>query len=312
MGDAITLLAIFWRSAYFAMKRNWRSNMFRWIALLTLSCTATLAATDFEIVAENNDVSKAKFTEPDSQKHHHFRFRQGYVLGTYTQKLQAPAALTYGVGYMKSHFHFSHHPKKTSFREQNFNNLLLQFGAATDHIEHWHWNAGIGAQINTEHFKTEYTFFDGVLHGAYDFEQDTRLHVGIVGYTGLRYTRVLPLIGFDKKLSDKWQLNAVFPVNMALIYQISDHFSFDAAIRYMLSRQRLSKNEHYRKGFVAYRNWGAEAGINYIYNEHFRVNLHVGESFAGRIRISNKNDSHRRHLKLDAALYYGLSANIAF
>ena len=75
---------------------------------------------------------------------------------------------------------------------------------------------------------------------------------------------------------------------MALIYKISDHWSVDTAIRYMLTRQRLKDSGHYPKGLVAYRNWGVEAGLNYVYNEHFRVNLHLGESIAGRIRISNR------------------------
>ncbi len=287
--------------------------MFRWLALVL--CAGSLYAEEptIELSGSYNNVDKAKFTHPHSQRHHHFRFKEGYVLGTYTQKLKSPTALTYGLGYMQSHFHFSHHPKKTSFKEQEFNNLLVQFGAGTQAFEGWKWDAGIGLQINTEHFRlSQYTFFNGVLHGAYQYAQDYHLHVGIVGNTGMRYTRVLPIIGFDKKLSDKWQLNAVFPLNMALIYKITDHWSVDAAIRYMLSRQRLNNNGHYPKGLVAYRNWGVEGGINYAYNENIRINLHVGESFAGRIRISNHKDSHRRHLKLDEALYYGLSANIAF
>jgi hypothetical protein len=159
---------------------------------------------------------------------------------------------------------------------------------------------------------SRYTFFTGSLHGVYDYKKDTHLHVGLLAYSGMRYSRALPIIGFDYKISPKWMLNAVFPTNMSLAYTINDHWVLDGAIRLMLTRQRFNDHEHYKRGLVAYRNWGAEAGVNFIWNPTVRVNLHVGETFAGRMRISNRKDHHRKHLRLGAAPYVGLDATISF
>jgi hypothetical protein len=214
---------------------------------------------------------------------------------------------------MRTTYTFSHHPRKTSFHEHHFNNLLLDIGGATEAVEEWVWDAGIGLQINTEHFSlSRYTFFSGTLHGRHTYNKDCNLHVGIVGDSGMRYSRVLPIIGFDYEFSKKWKLNAVFPINMALVYSIDDNWAVDTAIRYILSRQRLNDHGHNPRGLVAYRNWGAELGLNYDYKEMLMVNLHVGDCFAGRMRISNRHDRHRKHLRLDSALYYGLHATIVF
>jgi hypothetical protein len=190
--------------------------------------------------------------------------------------------------------------------------MLFHVGAKTRELEGWKWKANILAQVNTEHFSSRYTFFEGELYGRYAWHQNRNLYAGILAFTGLRYSRALPIVGFDYKFSDKWKLNAVFPLDMALVYFINPHWSVDAGIRYFLNRQRLGEHGTFRRGFVAYRNWGAEGGLNYALNESVRIKLHVGDAFAGRMRISNHNDRHRKHLKLDSSVYYGLDASIAF
>lgn len=261
-----------------------------------------------------NDFEKAKFSKTRSQRGHHFKFSQGYVLGNYVQTLaNKKTDIEYGVGYMKSKFKFSHQHHMTSFKQQNFNNLLLQMGANMRQVQDWKVNVGLGAQLNTEHLTSaRYTLFSGVIHGIYDLQEKTHLHVGLTGYSGLRYTRVLPVLGFDYAFSEKLLLNAVFPLNMSLVYAFNKEFAVDAAIRFMTSRQRLNKNNENSRGLVTYRNWGGEIGLNYTPNEHFRINLHVGETFGTRMRISNRKDHDRKHLRLDSALYYGLDATIAF
>ncbi|MCE5295462.1 MAG: DUF6268 family outer membrane beta-barrel protein [Chlamydiales bacterium] len=266
-----------------------------------------------EIVAVYNNINKAKFKKTHSQRHHHFKYSEGYVLGTYEQHLSSQTDLGYSVGYMNTEMKFSHHPRKTSFRENNFHNLLVQFGASTTKVENWKWNAGLGMQINTDHFKiSRYTYFNGILHGKTPYNAETNLHVGLVGYSGMRFTRVLPVIGFDYEFSKRLKLNAVFPVDMKLTYGITEKLSVDAALRFMFSRQRLNNQHHNNRGLVAYRNWGAEAGVNYAFSQTIKLNLHVGETFAGRMRLSDRHDRHRKHLKLDAAMYYGLEASFAF
>lgn len=268
---------------------------------------------DIKLKALYNNISSAKFTHPESQRHHHLRYSQGVVYGIYKHALDSDRKLNFGVGYMNTQFHFSHHPKQSSFKQQHFDNALFRIGASTSEIHRWKWKADLELQMNTDHFSlSRYTLFGATLRGRYKYHEKRNLHVGILALTGMRYTRLLPIIGMDYTISDKWQLDAIFPTKMALIYSLTQHWKLDAAIRYFLSRQRLDEHEHFRRGLVAYRNWGAEFGLSYNYNDTLHFNLHMGESFAGRLRISNRNNSHRHHLKLDPALYYGFTATLIF
>lgn len=268
---------------------------------------------NMELYGGYNYVDRAKCTESSSQKNHHITFSEGFVLANYEHTLPSKTELQLGVGYMDTMFSFSHHHKSTSFDQKHINNLLVQLGATTMEEEKWKLDGGLGLQINTDHFSlSRYTFFSGIIHGKYDYAERTNLHVGIECFTGMRYTRVLPLIGFDYTFSDKLKLNAVFPVDMSLVYSLTDHVSLDATIRYMLSRQRLNNHGDNNRRLVAYRNWGAEGGITYAVNSRCKLNLHVGETFGARMRLSDRNDKHRKHLKLNSSLYYGLEASFAF
>ncbi len=284
------------------------------LALCTMALTQLSADEPaFSVAASYNGVTRAKFTHPHSERNHHLTFREGYVVGTYTHELKTNSNLQFGLGYMGTQFHFSHHPKRTSFGEQHFDNLLVQFGGSTKEIEKWKWDAGVGMQINTAHFHlSRYTFFNGVLHGTHFWKDDCNLHVGILGYSGMSYSRMLPIVGFDYKISPKWKLHAIFPLCMNVVYGINDKWAIDCGLRFMLTRQRLGDDGYYKRGLVAYTNWGAEAGLNYSVNSRVRFNVHIGETFAGRMRLSTRSDHHRKHLRLNPALYYGVSANVAF
>lgn len=291
-----------------------------YLAVTSLAFTTALFAADtYEDPSEvklkgvYNNISSAKFTHPKSERHHHLRYSEGEVMGIYKHRLKNQRTLNLGVGYMGTQFHFSHHPKKSSFKQEHFDNALFRVGASTTEIHRWKWKADLEMQMNAQHFSlSRYTLFTGILRGRYKYHDKRHLHVGVYAISGMRYTRVLPILGIDYTISEKWQLDAVFPTKMALVYSITPQWKVDAAIRYFLSRQRLGEHEHFHRGLVAYRNWGAEFGLNYAFSERIRFNAHIGESFDGRMRISHRNGHHRHHLVLDPAMYFGFTATLIF
>lgn len=261
------------------------------------------------LFAESTHLSRAKFKHPNNRGH--LSFSETRAQGMYTYDLDDKNGLTVGAGYLGANFHFSKDPK---FKQKQFNNALFTVGGFTKDIEKWLWNGYLTMQMNTDNFSlSNYTFFNGLLHGTYQWHDKRNLHVGVLAYTGLRYSRMLPILGMDYTHSEKWKFNLVFPLNMTAIYSFNKQWSVDAGIRYFLTRQRLGKDEHkLRDGFVAYRGWGAEMGLNYQFNDRIRLNAYVGESLSGRMRTSTHNDKHRHHYRVGAAPYFGISATVAF
>jgi hypothetical protein len=251
-------------------------------------------------------IGKSSFRKPHS--HRHLRFSQGRVLATYTESQNNLSGYSFGAGYMNSHFSTKKH---RPFHDKHFHNLLLDIGAFTRQIERWNWSANLELQINTEHFSlSRYTFFTGLFTGQYQWHKKRNLYAGITFTTGMRYTTVLPVVGFDYKPTKKLTFNAVFPINISAVYALTDRWTADIGLRFFLSRQRFGKDDHPKRGFVAYENTGIEGGINYKCNDHIMINIFAGEAFGGRLRVSNHNDHHRRNYKQKTAPYIGLLARI--
>jgi hypothetical protein len=278
----------------------------------TIDKTEKKKEKDFDLTATFDHIHASKFSSPHVRRHDSLSFTDSNVLANYKQELSEKNGLEYGIGYNNVHFGWDKHPK---LEEKNIHNLLLSFGGYTKERENWRWNGKVYLQMNTEHLSlSRYTLFRGFLHGVYDWKKDIRLHTGLEGVTGMRYTRIWPVIGFDWKYSPKIHFNVILPSNISAIYSFTDRFSAVAAVRFFLSRQRLGNHEHHhlKRALIAYRNTGLELGLNYQIAEKLLANVHVGEAFGGRLRVSRRNDSHRHHYKLNAAPYLGAALQVSF
>lgn len=260
----------------------------------------------WSLIGDYVSIGKSSFRKPHS--HHHLAFSQGKVLATYTESTNNISGYSFGAGYQNTHFSTKKH---FSFHDKHFHNLLLDMGAFTRHIDRWNWSSNLELQVNTEHFSlSRYTLFTGLLTGQYQWHKKRNLYAGITFTTGMRYTKVLPVIGFDYRPTKKLTFNAVFPINISAVYTLTDDWTVDIGLRFFLSRQRFGRIDHPKRGFITYRNTGIEGGINYKCNDRITVNLFAGEAFGGRLRVSNHHDHNRHHYRQKPAPYIGLLARI--
>ena len=266
----------------------------------------------FDLTATQDHILSSKFKSPHKRKSSSLSFTDSNIIAGYTQEISTKNGLNYGIGYNNARFDWKKH---SPIKQKNINNLLLKFGGYTKEREDWRWDANVYLQMNTDNFSlSRYTLFRGFLHGVYDWKKDTRLHVGLEGIAGMHYTRVWPTLGFDYKYSKKMRFSVVVPSNISALYSFDDHISAIAAVRYFLSRQRLGDHEshHMKRGLIAYRNVGVEVGLNYEIAKRLLANIHVGQAMGGRVRLSHKNDHHRKHYTLKSAPYFGAQISISF
>lgn len=281
------------------------------MSVSTLSSEGPDTSKTFDIVADYNHVARANVDHPHRFKHDHFSFSEGLVIASYNHAFSAEKSIKAGLGYMNSHMNLdSHHHA----RHKSFDNLLATIGGTVKSGKEVEVTGQLGMQLNTDHPTWRYSFYTGNLEAIYAYKHRSNLHVGILGVAGLRYSRMLPILGFDFQATDKWKINCIFPTKISTVYSLTKQLSCEAGFRTFLSRQRFGTDEpkHLRRGFIAYRNLGFEVAMNYYLNSTAFVNLHVGETFGGRVRLSNHHDNHRRHLKLESSPYVGFTAFVAF
>ncbi len=249
-------------------------------------------------------------TEIDKHGFHHDHIK-------YSNVEVGGGAVVYYESCIKEGVQISLNYNRTKFRnpfyhQSIYNTINVGVAGFTSRACDWDWQAYVAANIDTDHPSFEYTTYDFLVWGRYDYCPDyLGFNIGIIGETGLKADRVLPVIGVDWKINECWKLNAVFPINMSLIYKIDENWSADIVGRVFSSRHRVGKHEPIPKGIWIYRNAGIEAGLNYDLCT-FHVNCHIGYTVGGRVKIANRHYEHSHRYNLDSAPYAGGEVSYRF
>lgn len=212
-------------------------------------------------------------------------------------------------GYTYTHIKWDHSP----FSQTSFNTLSVAIAGFSDRATDWFWQTKIQANFDLNHFKlSEYTNFDLLLWGRYTYTECLGLHIGVLAFTGMKIDRLYPIIGFDWTINPSWELRAVFPVDMRLIYHWTDTWSLALAARAFDDRYRTGPTDtKWSRGLVEYRAGGVEVGATYAsLDGAIKLSIHVGDLIGGTLKISNSHHRHIQRHRFGAAPYAG--AELAF
>lgn len=316
-------------------------NTFAWFGALSLCCGAVVADEDMDISMQNlsgehileaKDAQESPFRisahgdwigKSKINKHGH----RHQSINFSTAEIQAEGIVYYnpdckeglGLGVSYTHSRFDWH-KRRHFSAQNLEQVSFTLTGFTERVHKWLWMGSVVANWEPKYNNfTEYTNYDIVFWGRYECDKDINMHMGFLAQTGMKIDRIYPIIGVDWKINDKWKLNAVYPMNISVVYTINDAWSASFAGRLFDLRYRLGKHDargfakrnRYKKALLQYRNTGAELAINYDHNR-FSANLHGGVTFGGQFIFSNRHNKRKKHFDLDSAGYVGGEAVVKF
>lgn len=264
----------------------------------------------FKLQANFDAVGRTKFREGCSDD---LQFYQGELEGSfvfYADRCYEELALL-SLSYTNTFFDWNHNP---FFHQKHFNIFSVKLGASTHRLDRWYWVGELVANFDIDHFSdlNDYTNFDFLAWGRYTYCPNFGVHIGFLGYTGMKIDRVYPIVGFDYRLNSKWKFNAIFPVNISIVYTYNRCWSTYIGSRFIDVRYRVNKHSTLSKGLWAYRTVGAEVGLNYDYNSIINFNAHIGSTFGGRVKIANRHNHHSRRFRLNPAGYVGAQCDIRF
>jgi len=136
------------------------------------------------------------------------------------------------------------------------------------------------------------------------------MSAGFIGRSGLRQDKFWPVLGFEWNINSQWEIHAVYPVNISVLYRPIKPLAIGLTTRFINSRHRLNKDDIIPSGILEYRNAGEELGITYSPAPFFSINGHVGYMFRPDLQISNTWGEVLTDLKADGSFYAG--GNILF
>lgn len=245
--------------------------------------------------------------------HHHLQFATGEAeisaVFYYDPCIEEGASI--GISYSRTRINWMHNHW---FHQKDFDEACLTLGFTSKRLCDWLWQIQLTANFdNIENWSfNDYMNYDMLLWGRYEYFEGFGVNIGFIGMTGMKIDRVYPIIGVDWKISEKWQLNLVFPVNVALVYNINEVWSVDIAGRLFNERHRLKRNERLSKGLIEYYGGGGEFGLNYHPTQWLAANIHAGYSLGAKLKVSNRHHNRRRNYNVDGAPYAGAELDFAF
>ena len=223
---------------------------------------------------------------------------------------QYEEAVNLSLGYEFTYLNWNKNP---FFRRKDYDTLTVAGTYITQRLNCWKWVVQGAVNIDADKWSwMEYTTYDMLLWGRYTWNSCIGLHFGIYGETGIKLDRVWPVLGFDWTLSDRWLLNAIFPLNVSLTYTWNECFSIALAGRFFNERHKAGDNGAYEKAVWRYENSGAELALYNNWFSWLKTNVHAGYTFGGKLKIADRRDNHSRRFRFNSSAYCGAEITANF
>lgn len=265
----------------------------------------------FEIQITGDWLSKAKFDKDDASGHIRFDHAQAVFDAVVCYNECYKEGVMIGLGYEYTRLDWEHNPY---FKRKNYDTAVLSTIFFTERYCDWRWLTSLSVNFDADKWVfRDYTTYDILLWGRYAYNCNVNLHLGIYAETGMKLDRVYPVIGFDWQISKKWQLNAIFPLNVALVYTVNPCWSIALAGRIFSDRHRAGKEGLLsEKSVWRYSNAGAEFAINRTFCDWLKANAHVGYAFGGRLKVANRHSHDSHNFDFKSSGYVGGALTINF
>ena len=238
------------------------------------------------------------------------KYRQWEAAFVYKHPITDACGLLFGSGWVGAEVNMENNP---NFDETIFNYVNLSVGGFTTAFPDWTWTLTVAGFFDTDEFSfVDYALYQGVLWGRYDFCNCLELDFGLIVEAGLNKDKVWPIIGFVYYPSEKWQINAIYPVDISFDYFFNQYLSASGSVRFLRSRHRVRDNEPLSQGIFEYRTTGLEFDLTLAPSLCFSIMGFVGSTVKGDFKVSDRNDKNAIHFKFNGSFYAGASAILNF
>lgn len=263
----------------------------------------------FSVSGDYIDVSKATFNTPGLEDSD-LKYKQWDVAFAYTHPFSEICGLIFGAGWVGTEVDMKNNP---DFNETVFNYINFSIGAFSKAFPDWTWTVTLAAFLDLEELSLiDYTLYQGVLWGRYELCKWLEFDVGVILEVGLDKEKAWPIIGFIYLPCDKWRINAIYPINVAIEYDIFPCLTAAGSIRFLRNRHRVKEDEPNSQGIFEYYTTGAEGDLKYAPFKWFFVKGFAGYTLGGDFKISDRNDKNSTHFKFNGSFYAGASAVLSF
>ena len=283
------------------------------LPILALSSSFDLV-TDYSFVnkhhpvhfdGEFRDVYPAEFST-HSVKHSKVHYEDAHAFVYYSHYLTPHNSLSWKVGYSFLDFDW---PKNPRFTGDDYHFVNSSVGWVSTSLQDWRWilSGSVSVDAQTFDFGQSGVYY-GLMWGRYQYSPSIGMHVGWAGYVGVKNGYLLPIIGIDYRASEKWKINAIFPINVSVEYLFTPQWSTSLQWATFGRPYRFPMRAHggidkYKNGIFEVYSKGLELDLNFQTGNTLSASVGAGWNFGGWISIKDAHNHHGKYYKFDDAPY---------
>lgn len=261
-------------------------------------------------------IGKAKVTTSGKAKGTHIYNSTGFASLYYSHFINEANALSWQLGYNYIRFDWKDNPR---FSQKNFHYGIASLAWISHGMEDWRWVVLGGVTANLQMLgdfgKSAVGY--GLVWGRYVWELTFGLHIGFWGYAGVKNGLLLPILGFDWMINDKWKLNAVLPLELSLDYTISPRWYASVSYTtfggpYRFPYRFKGGTEKFEDGIFKFYSRAVDISLNFVYETTVSGYIAGGWNFGGWALIKDKHDRHAKYYKYGSAPYIVGAFSITF
>ena len=213
------------------------------------------------------------------------------------------------IGYERDEVSWAGNPE---FSEKTYNNAIIGIGGFTGSKEDWLWRGNAYVSFDTVDVSFgDNAIYGGMLWGSYNVKDNIDAHIGMMGNFRIRKDEVTPIIGVSWRPIDYWSINAVYPVDLSIRYDLDDGYTLELAWKIVRSRHRLKQEEVRSEGIFEYRTSGTELAL-VGKGGPYKTRVFVGYTGGGYLKVSDQYGNDSTSYKFNGSMYSGISLNIEF
>jgi hypothetical protein len=271
-------------------------------------------AYNWHVDGEYRIVGEQEFKNHGKTAHSHVHYADAAASLYFTHTLTENNDLSWQLGYQYMKFDWDKNPR---FRDDDFNYGIFSVALISTSAEQWRWvvNPGVAFDLETFNFGQSAVGYL-LLWGRYQQSDILGLHIGFFGFYGAKNGYMMPVLGFDWEMSDRWSLHAIFPLDFSLNYAFNDTFSAALAYTGFGRPYRFPWRAHGGKGrfhdpIVEVFASGLELDLN-MEMGCFTAGIGAGWNFGGWILIKDHDNHHGNYYDFKGAPYAQVNAGFTF
>ncbi len=284
--------------------------------LLAIPCSISAYVPGYQFVVNGHPLhangfyrqtGPLKFTEPTAVKDSAMTYRDAQASVFYTTFINEKNAISVELGENYLDLDWDKNPR---FAGKVYTTTKATIAYITTKPENWRLVAAVGGMVDSESFDFSKTALGyGWLWGRYTFNDRFNGHIGGMVQSGIGETKVMPIVGFDAKVTEKLKMTLIYPIQASATLSLTENWalllsgsSLGDFVKIPM-RAKDGTGPLNQDAIFSLHGTGVDLNLLFNYKGGFVLIAGAGYQLPGTLSIRDKDGKTQQNYKFNGAPY---------